>query len=201
MTWLTSTCAPCPLAVQQLQQCHRAPRRSCGVCFVMRMQCPAQHVACGWVVHPGDDQSRRFWGQGLRVAAQAEFKQEQVAGAAASKNAPANVPVEHAPAIGGAALAALGGRPEEEAGQGEEALDAKDAAALEALRNDIFMRGAIPWWAALQLPWPCFVRLVCLTVLGIGGGCAAALGSIVAAWRRFVPRGVLHRAPSPGLNC
>ena len=91
-------------------------------------------------------------GQNLRVAAQAEFKQEQVAGAAASKNAPANVPVEHAPGIGGAALAALGGRPEEEAGQGEEALDEKDAAALEALRNDIFMRGAIPWCAALQLP-------------------------------------------------
>ncbi|KAK9831441.1 hypothetical protein WJX81_005019 [Elliptochloris bilobata] len=79
----------------------------------------------------------------------AEFKQEQVAGTAASKDAPANVPVEHTPVIGGAALAAVAARPEEEAGQGEEALDEKDAAALEALRNDVFMRGAIPWWVAM----------------------------------------------------
>ena len=109
-------------------------------------------------------------GRGRRAAAQAEFKQEQVAGAAASKNAPANVPVEHAPGIGGAALAALGGHPEEEAGQGEDALDEKDAAALEALRNDIFMRGAIPWCDASQLPWPRFPWLR-LFMLGIGGGC------------------------------
>lgn len=82
----------------------------------------------------------------LHVDTQAEFKQEQVAGVAAAKDPMANVPLDHTPANGGAALADVAARPEEEAGQGEEALSADDAAALEALRNDVFMRGAIPWY-------------------------------------------------------
>ena len=155
--WLLSSCAP-----SQGQCCSCVSRRD----GVLSLRCRVGGLArvC--------TQSAR--GPRLRVAAQAEFKQEQVAGAAAAKSAPANVPVEHTPAVGGAALAALGGHPEEEAGQGEEALDEKDAVALEALRNDIFMRGAIPWCAALWLPWP---RCVCVG----SAWCCLALAEGVAA--------------------
>jgi hypothetical protein len=94
--------------------------------------------------------SKQHWPDGRADAArgrQADFKQEQVTGAAAAKSPPANVPVDRMPANGGAALADAAARPEAENGQGAEVLDAEDSAALEALRNDVFMRGAIPWCA------------------------------------------------------
>jgi len=94
--------------------------------------------------------SKQHWPGGRADAAwgrQADFKQEQVTGAAAAKSPPANVPVDRMPANGGAALADAAARPEAESGQGAEVLDAEDSAALEALRNDVFMRGAIPWCA------------------------------------------------------
>lgn len=65
------------------------------------------------------------------------------------------MPIDHSPAGGGAAATDLADRPEAEAARrGEDALSAEDAVALEALRRDVFCRGAIPWCGRRALPYP-----------------------------------------------
>jgi len=122
---------------------------------------------------------------------QADFKEEQVTGAAAAKSPPANVPVDRMPANGGAALADAAARPEAESGQGAEVLDAEDSAALEALRNDVFMRGAIPWCVRPPGRAPTHAR-----------ACSPARGprSGTAQRRQERARARIVRPPRPGLG-